>query len=186
MPAGGPPVCFLEWLSDRWVAIRLNVIIFRRPVPGLSGASLARFVARARHAARLKKTANVLVTTSRELQRFNRRFRGKNEATDVLSFPASLGIADFAGDVAISAEIAARNAAELGHTPAEEIKILALHGILHLAGYDHEKDHGEMARKEERLRKVLGLPGGLIKRNETNQLIRAKPVESSRRRQKKR
>jgi len=110
--------------------------------------------------------ANVLVTTSRELHQLNRRFRGKNRATDVLSFPAAPGIVGFAGDVAISAEIAAYNAGALGHTVAEEIKILALHGILHLAGYDHEKDDGVMARKEQRIRKVLGLPGGLIERTE--------------------
>jgi len=151
------------------IAAGSTVIISRTAVTGLSEASLAKFVTRARRAARLKKMVNVLVTTSRELQKLNRRFRGKNRPTDVLSFPAAQGIAGFAGDVAISADIAARNAAELGHTAAAEIKILALHGILHLAGYDHEKDHGEMARKEERIRKVLGLPGGLIERAEARE-----------------
>jgi probable rRNA maturation factor len=67
--------------------------------------------------------------------------------------------------VAISAEIAAKNARRLGHAPKEEIKILALHGVLHLAGYDHERDQGEMARREEGLRKQLGLPVALIERN---------------------
>jgi len=71
----------------------------------------------------------------------------------------------FAGDVAISAEIARQNARRLGHTAAEEIKILVLHGMLHLAGYDHELDNGEMEREEARLRKSLGLPVGLIERN---------------------
>jgi probable rRNA maturation factor len=74
---------------------------------------------------------------------------------------------DFAGDVAISAEIAAQNARRLGHSLPEEIKILALHGVLHLAGYDHERDRGEMARKEEHLRKQLGLPVALIERTFT-------------------
>jgi probable rRNA maturation factor len=84
----------------------------------------------------------------------------------VLSFPAIPGLMeDFAGDVAISAEIAARNARRLGHTAAEEIRILTLHGLLHLAGYDHERDGGEMERKEARLRKSLGLPVGLIERS---------------------
>lgn len=118
---------------------------------------------------------NVLVTTSRELQQLNRCFRGKNRATDVLSFPAAPGVADFAGDVAISAEIAERNATELGHTAAAEIKILVLHGILHLAGYDHERDKGEMARKEERLRKTLGLPVGLIERNDAKRNAELRP-----------
>jgi probable rRNA maturation factor len=72
---------------------------------------------------------------------------------------------DFAGDVAISAEIAARNARLLGHTTAEEIRILTLHGLLHLAGYDHERDDGEMERMEARLRKSFGLPVGLIERS---------------------
>jgi probable rRNA maturation factor len=71
----------------------------------------------------------------------------------------------FAGDVAISAEIAARNAHSLGHSVAEEIRILTLHAVLHLAGYDHERDNGEMDRKEQRLRKSLGLPAGLIERS---------------------
>ena len=62
-----------------------------------------------------------------------------------------------AGDLAISAEIAARNARRLGHSAADELKILILHGLLHLAGHDHETDGGEMARKEARLRRALGL-----------------------------
>jgi probable rRNA maturation factor len=71
-----------------------------------------------------------------------------------------------AGDLAISAEIAARNAARLGHSLASEIKVLALHGVLHLAGYDHEGDRGQMAEKEERLRRELRLPTTLIERGE--------------------
>jgi probable rRNA maturation factor len=70
------------------------------------------------------------------------------------------------GDIAISAEIAASNAKQLGHSEAEEIKILALHGILHLAGFDHERDNGEMAAEEVRLRSALKLPTGLIERSE--------------------
>jgi probable rRNA maturation factor len=143
-----------------------RLVIFRKRVVGLSEASLARFVKRASRAASLRGGANVLLTSSRELQSLNRRFRGKDKATDVLSFPAARGLAGgFVGDVAISADIAAKNARRLGHAPAMEIKILALHGVLHLAGYDHERDHGEMARKEERLRRSLGLPAGLIERN---------------------
>jgi probable rRNA maturation factor len=69
-----------------------------------------------------------------------------------------------AGEIAISADIARQNAARLGHPAALEIKLLALHGILHLAGMDHERDNGEMARKEAHLRSVLRLPTGLIER----------------------
>jgi probable rRNA maturation factor len=72
----------------------------------------------------------------------------------------------FAGDVAISAEIAGQNARRLGHPPAEEVKVLVLHGLLHLAGYDHESDNGTMARREARLREQLGLPVALIERSE--------------------
>ena len=116
---------------------------------------------------RLQGDVNVLVTGSRELRGLNRRFRAKDTPTDVLSFPATASLRDgLAGDVAISAEIATSNARRLGHSTAEEVKILALHGVLHLAGYDHERDRGEMARKEQRLRKSLGLPEGLIERHQ--------------------
>jgi probable rRNA maturation factor len=141
------------------------LVIIRKKVAGLSEAALAKFVTRARRSVGLRGPVSVLVTSSHELQALNRRFRGKNKPTDVLSFPAMPGaMRDFAGDVAISAEIAARNARRLGHTGAEEIRILALHAVLHLAGYDHELDDGEMERKEGRLRRTLGLPVGLIER----------------------
>jgi probable rRNA maturation factor len=142
-----------------------RLIILRKRVPGLNGTALARFVVCASRAARLQGAVNVLVTTSRELQRLNYRFLGKNRPTDVLSFPPMPGLETaFAGDVAISAEIAAQNSQRMGHSAAEEVKILTLHGLLHLAGHDHEHDDGEMARKEARLREKLGLPVGLIER----------------------
>ena len=96
------------------------------------------------------------------MQALNRRFRRKNKPTDVLSFPsATPGVA---GDIAISLEIAAENAVELGHPLATEVKILILHGMLHLAGYDHEIDDGEMHKREAALRQKLKLPVGLIER----------------------
>ena len=141
------------------------MVIIQEKVAGLTEAGLAKFLTRARRAAGLRAAVSVLVTSSRELQGLNHRFRGKNKPTDVLSFPAMPGLMrGFAGDVAISAEIAARNARTLGHTVGEEIRILTLHAVLHLAGYDHELDDGEMERKETRLRKSLGLPVGLIER----------------------
>lgn len=141
------------------------MVTLKKRVSGLSEADLAKFLSRARHAARLSGKVSVLVTGSRELRSLNRKFRGKDKPTDVLSFPALPQAVDgLAGDVAISAEIAASNARRLGHDPADEIKILLLHGVLHLAGYDHEHDHGEMARKEQQLRQALGLPIGLIER----------------------
>ncbi len=144
------------------------MVILHKPVPGLTEDSLDRFVLRARRVARLRGSVTVLVTSSREMRRLNLRFRGKDKPTDVLSFPpAPLATKGFAGDVAISAEIAAQNARRLGHSPAEEIKILSLHGVLHLRGYDHETDNGKMARREQQLRKQLGLPVALIERSET-------------------
>jgi probable rRNA maturation factor len=142
-----------------------EMIIFRKPVPGVSEASLGRFVVKAARAAKLKGTVSVLVTTSRELRALNRRFRGHDKPTDVLSFPPITEFADdIAGDIAISAQIAAKNARQMGHSPADEIKTLALHGVLHLAGYDHEQDEGVMAKKEESLRRSLRLPVALIQR----------------------
>jgi probable rRNA maturation factor len=143
-----------------------SLVIIHEPVTGLSEEALAKFVTRARRAVGLRGAVSVLVTSNWELQGLNHSFRGKNKPTDVLSFPAMPGLMpDFAGDVAISAEMAARSARRLGHTVAEEIRILTLHAVLHLAGYDHELDGGEMERKEARLRKSLRLPVGLIERN---------------------
>ena len=152
------------------------MVILRKSVPGLTEAPLARFVARAARASNLRGGVNVLVTSAQELRALNRRFRSKDQPTDVLSFPACPNPDQaFAGDIAIAAEIAIRNARLLGHTASEEIKILALHGVLHLAGYDHERDHGEMARKEESLRRALRLPAALIKRTAAPRNPRARP-----------
>lgn len=140
------------------------MIIIRKRVAGLTETGLARFLARACTAAKLQGKVNVLVTSSPELRSLNRRFRGNDEPTDVLSFPP-MWRNDFAGDIAISADIAVQNAQSLGHPAVQEIKILMVHGVLHLAGYDHDRDNGEMARKEEKLRRTLGLPGSLITRS---------------------
>ena len=141
------------------------MVIFRQRVAGLSDTALAKFVTRASRAVKLRGLVNVLVTGSHELRSLNRRFRRKDKPTDVLSFLPSPDFGNgLAGDIAISAEIAKQNARLLGHSAALEIKILALHGVLHLAGYDHENDHGRMAGKEVELRRSLGLPAGLIER----------------------
>jgi len=145
------------------------LVIARKKIAGLSTASLERFVLRARRAVRLRGTVNVVVTGSRELRALNRRFRGKDKPTDVLSFPSSVNVDSekkLAGELAISLDIGKINARKLGHPVAEEIKILALHGILHLAGFDHEHDNGEMATEEIRLRRQLKLEAGLIERTQ--------------------
>lgn len=144
------------------------MIIIRKAAPGISEQTLARFAQRARQAAGLRGKVNVVLTSSRDMRALNRRFRGKDEPTDVLSFPPLPVVAEaFSGDIVISTDIACRNARLYRHAPAQELKTLILHGMLHLAGYDHESDGGEMARREERLRRELGLSNGLIRRTET-------------------
>ena len=146
-------------------------MIFKKKVAGLSSDSLNRFVLRARKAARIKGAVDVLVTGSGDMRSLNQRFRGKNKPTDVLSFPSESSPnghrQPFAGEIAISAEIALDNARRLGHSGALEVKVLVLHGILHLAGFDHERDNGEMASKEASLRQALGLPLSLTERGES-------------------
>jgi probable rRNA maturation factor len=116
--------------------------------------------------AKLDGSVSVLLTGDAEIQRLNREFRGKNKPTDVLSFPSGNGFtrARVAGDLAISVETAAREAERRGHSLELELRVLLLHGVLHLAGFDHETDSGEMARKENLLRKKLGLAQNLIAR----------------------
>ena len=145
------------------------MVIFQKKVPGLSEGALNRFVMRARRAARLRGNVHILVTGNSAMRVLNLRFRGYNKATDVLSFPSGqtgpgTSKRTIAGEIAISADIAAQNAMQLGHSAATEVKVLVLHGILHLAGMDHERDNGQMARKEANLRRVLKLPVALIER----------------------
>src|SRR5262249_9717770 len=107
------------------------------------------------------------------------RFLGKGKATDVLSFPSEPASGTrCTGEIAISAEIASQNARLLGHKVTQEIKVLTLHGILHLAGYDHQRDQGEMARQELRLRTKLNLPTGLIERSQAGGAV-SKPGRGS-------
>jgi probable rRNA maturation factor len=111
-------------------------------------------------------TLTVVVTSDRRIRRLNRLWRGIDAATDVLSFPAGddPGPERHLGDVVIARETAARQARHEGHSLATELRVLALHGLLHLLGYDHERDSGRMARIERRLRRQGGLPAGLIER----------------------
>jgi probable rRNA maturation factor len=137
-----------------------------------SARTLARFLALAQKTVRLKGEVSVLLTTDAAIRRLNRQFRGKNKTTDVLSFPAEGPIPgssaeEIAGDLAISVPTALSQAAGQGHSLSTEIKVLILHGLLHLAGYDHEADKGQMARRERLLRARLGLPQGLIERAAT-------------------
>lgn len=127
--------------------------------------TLGAFLREAQAAVRLKGAVSVLLTTDEKIKGLNRDFRRKNEATDVLSFPAAEAVRrEIAGDLAISVDTARKQALEHGHALGIELKVLMLHGLLHLAGYDHEADNGEMAKRERRLRAGLTLPLGLIER----------------------
>lgn len=135
------------------------------PTTNTSAEALSRFATRVQKALRIRGEVNICITSNREMQALNRRFRNKNTATDVLSFRSSApGVA---GDIAISLQIAAAHADDLGHSLADEVKILILHGMLHLAGFDHENDDGEMHIRESVLRAKFGLPVGLIERSQT-------------------
>lgn len=108
-----------------------------------------------------------LLTGDRELQRLNRSFLGNDYPTDVLSFPARRDASDL-GEMAISIDRAKAQADEFGHSCLDEIRVLMLHGLLHLTGHDHERDKGEMARAERKWRRSFGLPATLIARSRTD------------------
>jgi probable rRNA maturation factor len=132
---------------------------------GLSASGLARFLNRARAAVVLEGEVHVLLADDATLKRLNRTFRGKNVATDVLSFPAGdANGSGVAGDLAISLETAERQAVRFGHSLRDEVRVLLLHGVLHLAGFDHEADAGEMAAREAELRRELRVETSLIAR----------------------
>jgi probable rRNA maturation factor len=131
--------------------------------------SLKRFLRAAQRDVGVIGEVNVRIMSEAEMRRLNRDFRGKDKSTDVLSFPAIQNEKTMtAGDIAISAKIARANAKALGHSFEEESKILLLHGLLHLAGHDHESDDGEMSSLEQQLRAKLRLPTGLIERNKNH------------------
>ncbi|MGI4831311.1 MAG: rRNA maturation RNase YbeY [Janthinobacterium lividum] len=147
-----PPRAFAH-AADPWGAL------------GLSRAGLTRFLHLAQVSVGIAGEIEVLLADDRVLRRLNREFRGKNKPTDVLSFPTGDGFPGaHAGDLAISLETAGKQATEHGHTLRDELRILLLHGVLHLSGMDHEADDGEMAEREMELRRRLRLPVGLIAR----------------------
>ena len=105
-----------------------------------------------------------LITNDKALRQLNLKFLQHDYPTDVLSFPALAGSSHL-GEIAISIERASAQAVQHGHSCSEEIKILMLHGVLHLLGLDHETDRGKMARTEERWRAKFSLPQSLVARS---------------------
>jgi probable rRNA maturation factor len=151
---------------------------------------------------RARGTVGVAIVSDARIRALNRTYRRRDCVTDVLSFPAEASspprrtqrtqrknqvvtsassassvVERFLGEIAIARGITRRQAREAGHPEATELRILALHGLLHLLGYDHERDNGRMAREERRLRRKGGLKNGLIERGAL-----AQPVERRARR----
>jgi probable rRNA maturation factor len=174
-------------LASKILGISLARMILnqqRRVRVSISG--LEKFLAAARKRLRIApRSLTVALVTDAQIARWNCAYRGKNRPTDVLSFPADVSQAepattrkprqprrtratrisasasenlpDYLGDIAIAPAVARRNAQRFGRAFDHEMRILILHGILHLLGYDHGTDTGQMDRRENRLRRELGL-----------------------------
>jgi probable rRNA maturation factor len=147
-------------------ALRVSVVDatgMRLRAPGLA-AWLSRVAPRA-----AAGEVTVAIVADARVRALNRTCRAMDKATDVLSFPALKSVVRrptsvFLGDIVIARGVARRQARDAGHAESTEWRVLALHGLLHLLGYDHETDNGRMARVEARLRRAGGLSHGLIER----------------------
>ncbi len=138
------------------------LITYRRKPATLDDKSLQSFAEVLRDRVERGREFHCRITNDAELQALNNRFRGQDGTTDVLSFPQ--GDDRSLGDIAISIQRARSQAREWRHAVEDEIRILMLHGVLHLLGMDHESDSGRMKRTETRWRRKLGLPTSLIER----------------------
>ena len=112
------------------------------------------------------KDIELILTTDEEIKELNKIYRNKDKATDVLSFPLENVPQMPLGSIVISIDTAKKGAKEFGHSIEDEIKLLFIHGLLHLLGYDHEIDNGEMREKEKEIIEKFNLPKSLIIRNE--------------------
>jgi len=156
--------------TDPLRRLRVNVVDDDgRPV---RAPALAAWLARVAPA-RVRGAVTIALVSDRRVRALNRQYRGIDHATDVLSFPAGGPSVEpelqfrrtaFLGDIVIARGVAARQARQAGHGERVEWRVLALHGLLHLLGYDHDADAGEMRRVEQRLRRKGGLGAGLIER----------------------
>jgi probable rRNA maturation factor len=158
------------------MSARLSVTVTSPDGQASLARGLGRWLETAAPASARGEVTVALVSDGR-MKSLNRSFRGKDYATDVLSFAIARGEASPAaarqlGDVVIAVGVARRQAAEAGHSLGTELRVLALHGLLHLLGYDHDTDDGRMARVEARLRRRAGLREGLIGRAERVQHTR--------------
>jgi probable rRNA maturation factor len=147
-----------------------HIVLFRRAPAELNRRNLERFARTLRGEVAKGAGFSCLVTGDSELRRLNRDFLGKDYPTDVLSFPVAQALPPARGqlgEIAISLPRARRQSAAFGHSLEAEVRILMLHGLLHLLGMDHETDRGQMQRAETRWRKRLALPASLIERLHT-------------------
>ena len=112
-----------------------------------------------------QKDIELILTDDKEIQELNKTYRQKDKPTDVLSFPLEEMPGMPLGSIVISIDTAKRGAKEFGHSVEDEIKLLFIHGLLHLLGYDHEVDNGEMREKEKEIIEKFNLPDSLIVRN---------------------
>jgi len=142
-----------------------STVTFERARSEVRPLALLRFARRLQAEVARGRAFDCLIAGNARMRRLNREFRGQDATTDVLSFPAHPEAGSTrAGDIAISLDRARAQARQFGHSTEREIRILMLHGLLHLLGQDHETDGGRMARVEKRWRARLGLPAGLIER----------------------
>jgi probable rRNA maturation factor len=139
-----------------------STVTFRRAPADVRQRAIRNFARRLQAEVARGRPFDCLISGDAELRRLNRQFRGQDYPTDVLSFPAAFP--GSLGDLAISLARARSQARAFGHPPEDELRILMLHGLLHLLGYDHETDSGRMARAEKRWRARFKLPSGLIER----------------------
>jgi probable rRNA maturation factor len=153
---------------------RLKVSVIEEGASTATAKGLGAWLARA--APRVARgSVTVAVVPDAKVKALNKQYRGIDKATDVLSFPSQIGVrgkgprplplAPHLGDIVIARGVARRQAKNLGHSVPTELRILALHGLLHLLGYDHETDNGRMAKVEARLRRRARLPHTLIARS---------------------
>ena len=151
------------------MASERSSIVYHTPARSLRRRRLLEFARQLETGVAAGRPFCCVVTDDEEMRRLNRQFRHKDATTDVLSFPACGNGSQAAsgcslGELAISFDRAREQAADYGHTPEDEVRVLMLHGVLHLTGMDHERDNGEMDRAERRWRQRLRLPNGLIER----------------------
>jgi len=151
------------------MASERSSIVYHTPARALRRRPLLEFARQLETDVAAGRPFCCVLTGDDEMRRLNRRFRRKDSATDVLSFPACGAGSQAAsgcslGELAISLDRAREQAADYGHSAEQEVRVLMLHGVLHLTGMDHERDSGEMHRAERRWRRRLGLPNGLIER----------------------